>query len=66
MKLPKTGAVLLSGDAVHFKDDWDDRRVPANNDNKDKTLASMQRMADVMEGKRRSYGSIMIKRSATA
>jgi glyoxylase-like metal-dependent hydrolase (beta-lactamase superfamily II) len=40
--------VLLSDDAVHFKDDWDNRRVPANNDNKDRTLASMQRMADVM------------------
>jgi N-acyl homoserine lactone hydrolase len=48
VKLPKTGAVLLSGDAVHFKDNWDNRRVPANNDNKDQTTASMQRMADVM------------------
>jgi glyoxylase-like metal-dependent hydrolase (beta-lactamase superfamily II) len=41
VKLPKTGAVLLSGDAVHFKDNWDNRRVPQNNDNKDKTVASM-------------------------
>jgi glyoxylase-like metal-dependent hydrolase (beta-lactamase superfamily II) len=48
VKLPKTGAVLLSGDAVHFKDNWDHRRVPANNDSKDRTSASMQRMADVM------------------
>jgi N-acyl homoserine lactone hydrolase len=48
VKLPKTGAVLLSGDAVHFKDNWDHRRVPANNDSKDQTSASMQRMADVM------------------
>ena len=28
VKLPKTGAVLLSGDAVHFKDNWENRRVP--------------------------------------
>jgi len=48
VKLPKTGTVLLSGDAVHFKDNWENRRVPENNDNKDKTATSMQRMADVM------------------
>jgi N-acyl homoserine lactone hydrolase len=48
VKLPKTGAVLLSGDAVHFKDNWDNRRVPENNDSKDKTVTSMQRMAEVM------------------
>jgi glyoxylase-like metal-dependent hydrolase (beta-lactamase superfamily II) len=48
VKLPKTGAVLLSGDAVHFKDNWDHRRVPSTNESKDQTIASMQRMADVM------------------
>ena len=48
VKLPKTGAVLLSGDAVHFKDNWDNRRVPAQNTDKDQTLASLQRLADVM------------------
>ena len=31
VKLPKTGAVLLSGDAVHFKENWDNRRVPSQN-----------------------------------
>jgi N-acyl homoserine lactone hydrolase len=48
VKLPKTGAVLLSGDAAHFKDNWDNRRVPAMNFNKDQTAASMQKIADVM------------------
>jgi N-acyl homoserine lactone hydrolase len=48
VKLPHTGAVLLSGDAVHFKDNWDNRRVPAGNTDKDQTVASMQHMADVM------------------
>ena len=48
VKLPKTGPVLLSGDAVHFKDNWEHRRVPAQNFDKDKTAASMQRMAEVM------------------
>jgi len=48
VKLPKTGAVLLSGDAVHFKSNWDNRGVPETNFNKEQTSASMQRMADVM------------------
>jgi N-acyl homoserine lactone hydrolase len=48
VKLPKTGAVLLSGDAVHFKENWDNRRVPANNSSKDKSVASMQHLAAVM------------------
>jgi N-acyl homoserine lactone hydrolase len=48
VKLPKSGAVLLSGDAVHFKANWDDRRVPSINFDKEKTLASMQRIADLL------------------
>jgi glyoxylase-like metal-dependent hydrolase (beta-lactamase superfamily II) len=48
VRLPKTGAVVLSGDATHFKDNWDNRRVPEGNVDKDKTLASMQRIADVL------------------
>ena len=48
VKLPKTGAVLLSGDAVHFKDNWDNRRVPSINTDKEKTVVSMQRIADVL------------------
>jgi len=52
VKLPKTGAVLLSGDAVHFKDNWENRRVPSQNADKDKTVTSMQRMAEVMAKER--------------
>jgi N-acyl homoserine lactone hydrolase len=48
VRLPKTGAVLLSGDAVHFKDNWDKRRVPDINSNKEQTSASMQRLADIL------------------
>ena len=48
VKLPKTGALLLSGDAVHFKENWDNRRVPEINNNKEQSSASMQRMADIM------------------
>ena len=48
VKLPKTGALVLTGDAVHFKSNWDNRGVPSGNTDKDKTLASMQRIADVL------------------
>jgi glyoxylase-like metal-dependent hydrolase (beta-lactamase superfamily II) len=48
VKLPKTGAVVLSGDAVHFKSNWENRRVPVFNFSKEQTLASMQRISDVM------------------
>jgi N-acyl homoserine lactone hydrolase len=48
VKLPKTGALLLSGDAVHFKENWDNRRVPEFNSNKEQSSVSMQRIADIM------------------
>jgi N-acyl homoserine lactone hydrolase len=48
VKLPKTGAVLLTGDAVHFKANWDGRVVPDANFDKEKTAASMTRMADLL------------------
>ena len=53
VRLRRTGAVVLSGDAVHFKDNWDGRRVPGFNFDKEQTLASMQRIADIM-GKERA------------
>jgi len=50
--LPKTGWVLLSGDAVHLQTNWDNRRIPyfatMPQDQKFETLLSMQRMADLM------------------
>ncbi len=48
VKLPKTGALLLSGDAAHFKENWDNRRVPEFNSNKEQSSVSMQRIADIM------------------
>ena len=48
VKLPNTGAIVLSGDAVHFKSNLDNHRVPSINWNKEKTLASMQRVADIL------------------
>ncbi len=48
VKLPKTGAVVLSGDAVHFKANWEARGVPGGNTDKEKTVTSMQRIADLL------------------
>jgi glyoxylase-like metal-dependent hydrolase (beta-lactamase superfamily II) len=48
VKLPKTGALLLSGDAVHFLDNYENRRVPSGNTDADQTKASMQRIADFL------------------
>ena len=47
VKLPKTGALLLSGDAVHFKSNWDNRGVPVGNTGQDESRASMQKIADI-------------------
>jgi len=51
VKLQKTGWIMLSGDAVHFKSNWDNRRIPAGNTDKPMTLVSMQRMQAVIEAR---------------
>jgi glyoxylase-like metal-dependent hydrolase (beta-lactamase superfamily II) len=48
VRLPKTGAVLLSGDAAHFRENWEARRVPEINADKDQSAASMQHLADIL------------------
>jgi N-acyl homoserine lactone hydrolase len=48
VKLPNTGAVVLTGDAVHFKSNWENRGVPSNNFSKELTLASMQKLSDTL------------------
>src|SRR2546430_2688230 len=52
VRLPKTGYVVLSGDAVHFRDNWDNKRVPAMNVSREQTLASLQRIQDVLDERR--------------
>jgi N-acyl homoserine lactone hydrolase len=48
VKLPSTGAIVLTGDAVHFRENWDNRRVPSMNADKEQTAASMQKIADTL------------------
>ena len=43
---------MLSGDAAHFKDNWDNRRVPTMNVSAEQTVASLKRIADVMAEKK--------------
>src|SRR6266849_8677728 len=50
--LPKSGPIVLSGDAVHFRDNWEQRRVPGMNFNREQTLASMERIASVVEARK--------------
>jgi N-acyl homoserine lactone hydrolase len=50
--LPKTGFILLSGDAVHFQDNWTNKRVPSMNFNRDQSLASLERLATVLAEKK--------------
>ena len=49
VRLPKTGPVVLSGDMVHFQDNWDHRRVPSRNFNKKQSLESMDRVDRLLE-----------------
>jgi N-acyl homoserine lactone hydrolase len=48
VRLAKSGPILISGDAAHFKENWDARRVPSFNVDRDKTLASMDRIAGIL------------------
>jgi glyoxylase-like metal-dependent hydrolase (beta-lactamase superfamily II) len=49
VELPKTGWLLLSGDAAHFRDNFDNRRVPAMNTDRAQTLASMQHIQALLD-----------------
>jgi N-acyl homoserine lactone hydrolase len=40
--------VVLSGDVAHFRSNWENRRVPTLNVDKEQSLASMQRVADIL------------------
>lgn len=50
--LPKTGWLVLSGDAAHFKDNWDNKRVASMNTSAEQTQASYKRIADLLAAKK--------------
>ncbi|MEZ5920067.1 MAG: N-acyl homoserine lactonase family protein [Parvularculaceae bacterium] len=47
IRLPRMGNVLLSGDAVHFREQIDNRGVPTFNTNRADTLASIDRLEQI-------------------
>ena len=49
VRLPKTGAVVLSGDMVHLQDNWTHRRVPSFNFDVAQSLKSMEKVAALMQ-----------------
>jgi N-acyl homoserine lactone hydrolase len=49
--LNKTGYVLLTGNAVHFQSNWDNRRVPGFNADHQLSLASMDKLARIADEK---------------
>lgn len=52
LRLPKAGSVILSGDLAHFKENFEQRRVPRFNVSPEQTLASMERVAQLMRSER--------------
>ena len=65
MKLSATGEINFTGDAVHFKSNWDNRGVPVNNFSKEQTLASMEKLGVPTREKAQLWINYD-KRSATA
>ena len=48
VKLPKTGALILTGDLVHFKYMWDNKVVPPFNFHNQQSLASIERVVKLI------------------
>lgn len=55
VKLPRTGYVLLSGDAAHFKENYDTDGLPAWNTDRSQTLASMHRIKAIVKNLRAMF-----------
>lgn len=49
VRLPRAGAVLLAGDAAHFRGNWDHRRVPLTNFDRVATLRSLDRLRRLVD-----------------
>ena len=52
VNLAKTGWIVMSGDLAHFKDNWDNDRVPSMNTSADQTHASRARVQKVLDDKK--------------
>jgi glyoxylase-like metal-dependent hydrolase (beta-lactamase superfamily II) len=61
VKLPQTGNVLLSGDLMHFRENYDTNGVPAFNTDRSQTLASLDRVKKIVAG---SKATVIIQHDA--
>src|SRR5262245_18869951 len=52
VKLPKTGTVVLSGDAAHFQANWDNRVVPSMNTDPEQPKAALDRRDEIIAKQR--------------
>jgi len=52
VRLPETGAVVLSGDAAHFEENFVKRRVPGFNFDKEQSLQSMDKLDRIVKSER--------------
>ena len=50
VKLPQKGAVLLSGDLAHFRENYETNGVPTFNTDRAQTLASLDRVKKIVAG----------------
>jgi N-acyl homoserine lactone hydrolase len=61
VKLPQMGNVLLSGDLMHFRENYDTNGVPAFNTDRAQTLASLDRVKKIVAG---SKATVIIQHDA--
>jgi len=52
VRLPQTGAVVLTGDAAHFEENFAKRRVPGFNFDKEQSLQSMDKLDRIVKAER--------------
>ena len=61
VKLPQSGTFILSGDAVHFRENYDSNGVPWFNYDRSQTLASMDRIKKLLAN---TKGTLIIQHDA--
>jgi glyoxylase-like metal-dependent hydrolase (beta-lactamase superfamily II) len=52
VRLPNRGPVVLTGDMVHFQENWANRRIPSRNFSKEQSAESMEKIAALLAKER--------------
>jgi glyoxylase-like metal-dependent hydrolase (beta-lactamase superfamily II) len=61
VKLPQMGSVLISGDAMHFRENYDSDGVPSFNFDRAQTIASLERIKKIVAN---SKATVIIQHDA--